>query len=545
MVTSRTLVPCTAAAALIAALVVALSGARLPPADFTFCNGTEVKSLDPLIVTGQPENNMVNCLFEGLVRWNPETLEPEPGVAERWEISADRLTYTYHLRESARWSNGDPVTADDFRYALRRILDPRTAAQYAYQAFYIKNARRYTGGGRAVRPGDRVEVELNLGVDAINTRRGEVLRGKLVRIEDASGEPLDGEALAAAANDPNLKIESWRFVVAIDGRERGFRYADDAAAARAPSKGPDQWCRQVLIDFRDVGVEAVDARTLRHTLENPTPFFLNLLGFYPLFPVHRECVEAHGSPQWTDPANIVCNGAFVPQFRRIRDRTRLVKNHHYWDRKNVRLDTVDVLAVESVTTALNLYLTGKSDWIYDVPATALRALLNERPRRPDVNPHPLLNTYFYLINTTRKPLDDPRVRRALSLALDRSEITRTFLGNGEREAYSIVPPGLPGYEPPETAHADDATANVAEARALLAAAGYPGGRGFPTFTILYNTHEMHQSIAQLIRKQWQRNLGISVRGRNEEFVTSLDSQRNLKYDISRRGWVGDYADPNT
>jgi oligopeptide transport system substrate-binding protein len=536
----RSLFPWIAAIGVVFAIGWAVQGTHLAPADFTFCNGTEVKSLDPLIVTGQPENNMVNALFEGLIRWDPHTLQPTPGVAESWEISDDRRTYTYHIRESARWSDGSPVTADDFRYALRRILDPRTAGQYAYQAWYVKNARRYNGGGRAVRPGDLVEVELNLPPDAINTLRGEVLRGKLVRIEGADGKPMEGDALAVAVKDESIKLESWTFVVDLDGRERAFCYLDDAPASRTTPPGGVRWCRQVLLDFREVGVEVIDPHTLRHTLENPTPFFLTLLGFYPLFPVNGRCVEKFGSPQWTYPENIVCNGPFVPLFRRIRDRTRLVKNDRYWDHDNVRLSTVDVLAVESVTTALNLYLTGKSDWNYDVPAPALKRLLHADPPRTDINPFPLLNTYFYMVNTTRKPLDDVRVRRALSLALDRKEITEGFLGCGERIAYSLTPPGLPGYDPPQCA-----PENLAEARRLLAEAGYPEGRGFPTFTILYNTHETHQAIAQLIRKQWQRGLGITVRSRNEEFVTSLSSQRQLNYDISRRGWVGDYPDPNT
>jgi oligopeptide transport system substrate-binding protein len=540
MPTSRLLVPLAAAAALIAAIAWALSGAQLPPADFTFCNGTEVKSLDPQIVAAQPENNMVNCLFEGLVRWHPETLDPLPAVAERWEISDDRLTYTFHIREAAKWSDGSPITAQDFHYSLRRMLDPRTAAQYAYQWYYVKNARRYNSGGRALRPGDAVEVELNLPTEAISSLRGEVLRGTLVRVEDAAGTPFDASTLDAPASNPETSIGGWTFVVDVAGREGRFRVVDDKAAAASDPPGNARWCRQVLLDFSQIGVEVVDDRTIRYTLANPTPFFLSLLGYYPTFPVQRECVERYGSPQWTDPDKIICNGAFVPEFRRIRDRTRLRKNPLYWNRDNVKLNTVDVLAVESVNTALNLYLTGKSDWNYDVPPAALRGLLRQRPPRDDLNPSPYLNTYFYMINTTRKPLDDVRVRRALSLALERDEITQKLLGCGERSAFSLVPPGIEGYDPPTCA-----PENVDEARRLLAEAGYPGGRGFPAFTILYNTHEMHQAIAELVRKQWQRNLGIRVRTRNEEFVTCLNSQRLMDYDISRRAWNGDYADPNT
>ncbi|RIK80155.1 MAG: peptide ABC transporter substrate-binding protein [Planctomycetota bacterium] len=516
----------------------ALNKGRLEPADFTFVNGTEVKSLDPAIVTGQPENRMINALFEGLVRWHPETLEPIPGVAERWEISADRLTYTFYLRSNARWSDGSPVTAEDFRYSLRRFLDPRTGAEYAYQAWSLRNAKKYSSGGRALRPGDAVEVELNLPEDAVNTRRGEVIRGKLLRIEDGSGNGVPLPSIGTQSAD--AAADAWTYVVVADGGEHRYRCTDDSTAAdRAPPPGV-RWCRQVLIDFEQVGVRVIDDHTLVLSLENPTPYFLNLLGFYSLFPVQRACIEKYGSPQWTDVERIVCNGPFRPRFRRLRDRTRVVKNPMYWNASAARLRSVDFLATESSVTGLNLYLTGEVDWIYDVPPAALRELLKQRPPRDDLNPQPILSTYFYLLNVTRKPLDDGRVRRALSLAMDRRELTQGLLGAGERAAYSLTPPGLPGYTSAECPPED-----AAEARRLLAEAGFPDGRGFPVLEILYNTHETHAAIAQLVRKQWQRTLGIRVKTRNEEFATQLNSQRALNYDISRRAWIGDYADPNT
>ena len=536
----RSLFPWIAGVAVLASIGWALNQVQVPRADFTFVNGTEVKSLDPAIVTGQPENRMINALFEGLTRWNPQTLEPEPAVAQRWDISEDLLTYTFHLREDAKWSDGSPVTAHDFIYSMRRFLDPRTAAEYSYQAWYVKNAKKYSSGGRALRPGDNVEVELNVDPDAPNTIRGELVRGKLVRIEEKAGKELTGEELDKAAGDDALNIEDWVFVISTEAGEQRFRYADDASAARNEAAQGERHARQILLDLHDVGMRAIDDRTIEFTLENPTPYFLTLLGFYPLFPIQQKCVETFGSPQWTDVENIICNGPFKPEFRRLRDRTRVVKNEHYWDRDNVKLSSVDFLAVESSTTALNLYLTGEVDWIYDVPASALRTLLAEQPPRDDINPVPLLNTYFYLLNVTRKPFDDVRVRKALSMAMDRDELTGVLLGAGERSTYSLVPPGLPGYDPPHGPHE-----NVKEAQRLLAEAGYPEGRGFPTIEILYNIHEGHQAIAQLIRKQWQKNLGIKVRTRNEEWATFNASQRQLNYDISRRGWIGDYADPNT
>ena len=208
---------------LTAAVAWAVRGTTLPRADFTFVNGTEVKSLDPSIVTGGPEGRMIYGLFEGLVRWHPKTLAPIPGVAQRWDVSEDRRVYTFHLRDDARWSDGSPVKAADFHYAWRRFLDPRTAAQYAFQAWYIKNARRYNSGGRAVRPGDPVEVERNLAPDAINTLRGEVVRGTLIDILDEKGTPLAAVQLDAAADDETLDLADWTFVVEVAGRKERFR----------------------------------------------------------------------------------------------------------------------------------------------------------------------------------------------------------------------------------------------------------------------------------------------------------------------------------
>ncbi len=502
---------------LIAGTAWSMMGSRLPPADFTFVNHTEVKSFDPAIITGQPEGNIADALFEGLTRWHPETLEPLPAVAKSWDISDDQRTYTFHLRADARWSDGSSVTADDFRYSLRRFLGPRTAAEYAYLGWYIKNARRYSIGSRHLRPGDLVEVELNLPVDATNTRRGKLLRGKLVALEH-------GRA----------------YVVDFEGRQQRFVTTDDDDASENNPPADARWCRQVLLDFHEVGVEVVDSLTLRITLENPTPYFLKLVGFYPMFPVNQKCVETYGSPQWTKPKNLVSNGPYNVQFRRIRDRIRLVRSETYWDRENVKLKVIDALATDSLSTALNLYLTDKADWINRPPPAALRILLDEDPPRDDLNPAPYLGIYFYLLNTTRKPLDDVRVRRALSLALSRAEITERILRAGELPSLNFVPPGIPGYRGQMTA-----AENPDEARRLLAEAGYPEGKGFPQLDILYNTDEAHQSVAELIRKQWQKQLGISVKTRNEEWASYQSSQRTMQYNICRRAWIGDYVDPNT
>lgn len=491
----------------------AASFGTLPPAEFTFCNATEIKTVDPALVTGQPEGRVIEQLFEGLTTKDPETLEPLPGVAERWAISDDLRTYTFHLRDNARWSDGTPVVADDFVWSYRRFLHPELAAEYSQLFWYVANAERYTKKQFGV--GERVEVELaDRPVRSQTFPRGTVLKGILASID----EPV-------TSVDPGSGNKTY--TVTIDGQSRRFHV--DGLGGAEP-------CMHVLLDFDEVGVRALDSRTLEIRLTEPTPFFLRLLAFYPLSPVNPRCVEQHGFPGWTKPENIVSNGPYRLLFRRIRDRLRLVRNPHFWNADKVGLDSIDILAVNSSPTMLNLYLTGQVDWIPTVPNTVLDALRE----RKDLVLRPYLGTYFYLINTTRDVLKDRRVRQALNQATDKNEICTRVVKAGQIPARSLVPPGLEGYTSPQCGEYD-----VEAARRLLALAGYPGGEGFPTIEILYNTDEGHRLIAEVIQSQWKRNLGIDVRLANMEWGIFLTEQRKLNFWTSRMGWIGDYADPNT
>ena len=496
----------------VAALVWAVSFGTLPPADLTFCNGDEIKTVDPAIVTGQPEGRIIRCIFEGLVSWDPKTLEPIPGQAQRWTISDDKLTYTFYIRKDAVWSNGEPVTADDIVWSMRRFLHPTTAAEYAYEWWYIEGAEKYTA--MDVQPGDPVELEPP--VDSPGTLPFDfdrVIRGTLKKIEDHG--------------------ESKVYVVNIDGKTR--RFCKKAAAANSEDY------RWLTYDFRRVHIRAVDKRTVEIRLIHPTPYFLNLMGFYPIFPVNPRCVKQHGYPKWTKPENIVTNGPFRLKSRRIRDRIRMEKSPTYWDRDAVRLKLIDALAVKSYTTMLNLYMTGQADWISTVPGEVVQDLLKRK--QGDFRPEPYLGTYYYRLNVRKGPLGDARVRRALAMSIDRREIVEKITKAGQVPAYSFVPANIAKFTDyvPATCEPYD----VEKARALLAEAGFPGGKGFPKLSILYNSSEAHQSIAELIQSQWKRALGIDIGLQNQEWAAFLSSVRQGDYDIGRAAWIGDYVDPNT
>ncbi len=528
---TRNAFPYLAIAACLAALAYALSFGSLGTADFTFVNETELQSIDPALVTGQPEGRVINALFEGLYREDPKTLEAISAIAKRHDLSDDQKTYTFHLRSGCRWSNGEPITAHDFHWSWRRFLHPETAAQYAYQLYYVKNAKQYNTA--LVEPGDRVEVELDDRPPHPSGQRqlfprGTVRRGKLIAIK----KPPVPQLADDISDDERAKAEApwrkrWVYHVDLDGREHRFAKGDIQGATK---------CLHVLLDFSEVGVRVLDDHTLRAELENPTPYFPQLMAFYPLHLVNRACVEQYGAPAWTKAANIVTNGPYQLEFRRIRDRIRLVKNPHYWNADRVQIDTIDALAINSRLTALNMYLNGQVDWITVVPDSVVPIFKD----RQDYSSEPYLTTYFYRINVTRDPCQDKLVRQALNAAIDKREICEAIMRAGQVPARSFVPPGMIGYESALCGQYD-----VDEARLLLTQAGFPGGRGLPTIEILFNTDESHRTIAEKIQNDWKKHLGIDVELKNQEWGVFIDAQRNLDYGICRAGWGADYADPNT
>lgn len=407
-------------------------------------NGAEPESLDPHLTTGVPEYQIIQGLMEGLVREDGKTLEVTPGVAKRWEIGGDGAVYTFHLRKDAKWSNGDPVTAGDFEYGLRRMLSPELGAEYAYMLYVIKNGQ------------------------ALN-----------------EGRLPEGEAL---------------------------------------------------------GVRAVDDHTLEIVLERPAPYFLGMLNHHAFYPVHPATIERHGgmtarANAWARPGSYVGNGPFTLEEWNLNQHVFLKKSDTYWNRDRVRLNGILFYPVENEQTEERMYRDGLLHKTEGVPLDRV----NHYRRAGDgaLYSYPYLTTYYYLVNTTRKPFDDVRVRRALALSIQRELITEHILKAGQKPALWFTPPDTAGFTPSGALEED-----LEEARRLLAEAGYPGGKGFPEFEILYNTRESHRTIAQVIQQMWKRNLGIECRLVNQEWQVYMVSRRELDFDVARAGWAGDYADPH-
>lgn len=293
-------------------------------------------------------------------------------------------------------------------------------------------------------------------------------------------------------------------------------------------------------DFTQLGAVAKDDRTLEVTLDNPTPYFLDLCAFSTLMPVHRATVEKY--KDWSSkPEHFVGNGAYLLKEWRVLDRVRLAKNPRYWDAANVKLETIDILPSAKPNTAFNMYHTGVADLMMD-KGLAPTALMNELRERPDFHSSPFLGNYFIRFNITRKAFQDKRVRLAFSLAIDKKLITEKITRAGEVPAYSFTPPGTgENYQPLPGLDRDPE-----RARQLLAEAGYPGGRGFPVVYYLYKgDSDVDRDIGVELQGMYARELGINMQLQAQEWTVYLNTQSNLNYDLCRSSWVADYNDPNT
>ena len=427
-----------------AALTLAGCGDVEERADLVFISPAEPETLDPAQASDQASGRVITSLFEGLMRWNAAG-EAIPGVAQAPpEITPDGLVYTFHLRPTARWSNGDAVTSHDFLASWQRLLDPETAADYGSLLHVVKNARAFNEG--------------------------------------------------------------------------------------------------TLEDFSKVGLGAPDDLTFVVTLDHPAPYFTDLCALFTLCPVHVRALIAAGTDAWK-PGKLVGNGAYQLAEWRINYRLRLVKSPTYWDRDLVRLETVELRTINNAITALNTFVTGAADLTMDkdgVPTTLVEALR----RQPYFHSGPMLASCFMRYNCAKPngPFRDPRVRLAFSLVLDRSRLVDRVTKMGEPAAYSLTPPGCGGgYQPPQPAPLLD----VPRARALLAEAGFPGGKGFPLVNYLYPSRDVDISLAIEVQEMWQSALGVRILPQKQEWKVYLDSMRKINYDICRSPWVGDYNDPNT
>lgn len=407
-------------------------------------NSSEPGSLDPALAQGTHESWIIDHAFEGLMKRDADG-NLVGGMAKGHTVTDDGITYTFELRDDVKWSNGDPVTAYDFEFAWKRVLDAELGSTYAYQLYYLKNGEAYNTG-------------------------------------QASAD--------------------------------------------------------------EVGVKALDDLTLEVVLEKPAHYFVELTAFYTLFPVNKAVVEAN--PDWAnDPSTFVSNGAFKLTEWNHKANILVSKNENYYNAAEVKLDGINFEILEDMNTAWQKYQANEFDFLYPLPQTVVADLQTKGD--PELVIGEDLGIYYYNFNTDKKPFTNPKVRKALAMAVDRQRITDQVSQGDEIPAYGIVPPGIPDENGDDfqVTQGPYFTEDVEAAKALLAEGLAEEGMTVADIqpTILYNTSESHKKIAQVVQDMWRNNLGIEVELENVEFQVKLDREKAGDYEVSRAGWISDYIDP--
>ena len=409
--------------------------------------GAEPQYLDPHLATSVAAHNILSALLEGLVSEDPKTLQPLPGVAESWQISSDKKRYLFQLRKDALWHNGDSVTAHDFVYSYKRILNPDLGAKYASMLHVLKNAKIYH-----------------------------------------SGEKVWEEA--------------------------------------------------------DVGVTAINDYSLELILENQTPYFLELLNHYAWFPVHPPTIEkfdafARIGTKWTKPENFIGNGPFKLSEHKINSVIEASVAETYWDRNQTRLSAIKFYPIETADTEERAFRTGYLHVTQTVSSDRIEFLKQNHPEW--IHFEPYLGTYYYRFNLEKPPFDDVRVRKALSLTVNRDLLVEKVLKGGQLPAYCFTPPNTGGFTAKE-----GYGYNPRKAKQLLDS--YLKEKGMdelPPFELSYNTSEGHKKVAEALQAMWKKALGIEIQLLNMEWKVFLSTISNGDYSIARAGWIGDYVDANT
>ena len=405
-------------------------------------NSADPESLDPHKTSTIYEAHILRDLFEGLVMQDA-TSDIYPGAAESWTVSPDGTVYTFKLRADGKWSNGDPVTAEDFVYSLRRLEDPATGAEYASMLYVIRNG------------------------EEVNTGKAK----------------------------------------------------------------PEE-----------LGVRAVDPATLEITLKSPTPYFLEMLTHQSTYPVNKASMDALGA-NWIKPGKLVSNGPFTLAEFIPNDHIRVVRNPQFHAADEVKLDAVNYIPTEDRSTAIKRYEAGELDSNDDLPTEQLADLKKKFGDQVKVGPY--LGTYYYAVKTDKAPWNDPKLRRAVSMLIDRDFLAEKVWQNSMLPAYSMVPPGIEGYTPAMADYAEMSQFDREdEAKKILAELGYGPDKPLK-LEIRYNTSENHKNTAVAIQEQL-KPFGIEVTLINTDTKTHYGLlEQKGDYDYARAGWIADYKDPET
>ena len=407
-------------------------------------DSSEIPSLDSALATDQVSFIVLNNVMEGLYRLGKDN-KPVPGVAESYEVSEDGKVYTFKLRKDAKWSNGDPVTAHDFVFAWRKVLDPKTASEYAYIMYDIKNAE-------------------------------EVNQGKL---------PVD-----------------------------------------------------------QLGVKALDDHTLQVELKNPIPYFISLTVFGSFMPQNEKFVKEQGDKYGLEANTTLYNGPFVLSEWKHEQGWTYKKNPNYWDKDNVKLETINVKIVKDTATAVNLYDTKKVDRV-GLTAEFVDKYKNDKNFHTELDP----SIFWLRMNTKNELLKNVNARKAIAMAIDKQALVDTLLNNGTIPANYIVPKDFvqgPNGKDFRDENGDLVKYDVEEAKKLWEQAKKELGKDKFTIELLNYDGDTAKKTGEYLKEQLEKNLpGLTVNIKQQPFKQKLELESNMQYDLSFSGWGPDYQDPMT
>lgn len=519
----------------------AFFGKTNPPRDnvLRYVSGSEPESLDPQISDGQPEARVYMALFEGLVEYDPKTTVPIPALAERWRVNNDSSELTFYLRRNGRFSNGDPITARDFVYTIRRGMSPKLASRNAALAYYIKYAKAYNEGDVFVFDSAGKTFLLEKDFEEGSAPKAPLSSQPLT--SETPEYPPVPEDKTPDADTPFHQIMHSPDRLVLPGDEKKRNAIVDANPKLKVAVAGKQF---VPVKPDDIGVEAVDDYTLRISLAQPAPFFLSLMPHQFFRVINQKTIEKFADA-WTDARNIVTSGPFALAAWKHYDRVVVKRDPMYWDAANVHLDGIIFYAVVDNTTIMNLYKAGEIDAMlnHTVPASWLDMIAPMK----DYMDAPEAAIEYYQFNCKRPPTNDVRIRKALNMGVDKKALAAW---RHSKPLTAITPEGMfPGYPQPKADPFDPE-----KAKTLLADAGYRDGSGkfdpmkFPVdqIEIGINPDGNNIPMAEFIQAQWKQNLGITIPIKIMEQKTFLAARSKLEYKgISRNGWSADYMDPFT
>ncbi len=504
------------------------------PADLRYLNPSDIHTLDPARMSWTQDFRVAINIWEGLTAIDPKSMQPVAGAALfPPEVSDDGKTYRFTIRDDARWSNGEYVTAQDFFRGWRRAMEPGTAADYSvFFTDHIVGAKQY-----------------------VDWRHDEV--NKLVALGKQVG----------AANQTPLRKQGTN-----QNRDRKGAASSDVAdtSHRFTNLEIANHAHQLDRAFEQVGLRAIDEHTLEVALIQPCAYFPDLVASPVFSPIHssiermREGIDdlpitaealVVYDPQWTKPEpqkngypGLITNGPYRLADWVLKRRARLEVNPYHREAATITCRTIDMLVYDNVDAALMAYEAGDLDFLpgIDVSYDHEIARLASTGVRPDFHLCPVLATMFMnlnckseIVNGQRNPFVDSRVRKAFALAVDKKLVVENVLGRGDRVATSFIPANsIPGYMPPIGPNPNEDLA-----RSLLSEAGFPNGVGLPPIQFLYTMTD--EKLCQALARMWQETLGARIELISKESKTFADDKQNRRYMIAKGNWYADYNDPTT